>query len=140
MKVPEVNFSTWEKWQCRERLSEEFDVPEDFGLLGVYLLASPQPSDQELHHLAHEVIYIGMSGHVTKRLDKSHKTVRRYRLESGDDGAENLYFSLWPSEWSNWHQNSNIHQTRLAYIRYIERKLIWEYANKYGELPRLNNI
>ena len=138
MKALEVNFSTWTKWQFRERLSEEFDVPEDFGILSVYLLASPQPSDQKPHHLANEVFYIGMSSHVTSRLDKSHKAVCQYRLKSGDDAVENLYFSLWSSDWSNSHQNNNTHKTRLAYIQYVERKLIWEYANRYGELPSLN--
>ena len=75
MDEPVVRFSKWKKWIYRDRLSEEFDVPDDYGLLGVYLLAAPLPSDQELYHLAPEVIYIGMSSHVTKRLDKNHVTV-----------------------------------------------------------------
>ena len=138
MEEPEVDFSKWRKFKNRDRLSEDFDVPDDFGLLGVYLLASPLPSDQELHHLAGEVIYIGMSSHVTKRLDRSHKAVRQYRDEIGDDSVENLYYSEWSSPWSNWDQKSTIGQAQLAYIHYVERKLLWEYAKKHGGLPRFN--
>ena len=40
----------------------EFDVPENFGLLGVYLLASPLPLDQELYYLASDrgIIFISL--------------------------------------------------------------------------------
>ena len=139
MDEPIVHFSEWKKWIYRDRLSEEFDVPNDYGLLGVYLLAAPLPSDQELYHLAPEVIYIGMSSHVTKRLDKSHKAVRQYRDKFGDTRIENLYYTEWLSPWSNWDQNRNIGQAQLAFIHYIERKLIWEYAKKHHGLPRLNS-
>jgi hypothetical protein len=138
MDEPEVCFSKWRKYIYRDRLSEESDVPDDYGLLGVYLLASPLPSDQELYHLAPEVIYIGTSSHVTKRLDKSHKAVCQYKDEFGDNSIENLYYSEWLSPWSNWDQNSNIGQAQLAFIHYTERKLIWEYAQKHHRLPRFN--
>jgi hypothetical protein len=138
MDEPEVYFSNWNKWKYRERLADDFDTPDDFGLLGVYLLAAQLPADQELHHLAPEVIYIGMSTHVTKRLDKTHKAVCEYRHEFGDSKGEKLYYSDWLSPWSNWNQDDNLGQAQVAFIHYIERKLIWEYAKKHHALPRFN--
>ena len=139
MDEPKVYFSEWRKWIYRDRLSDDFDVPDDFGILGIYLLAAPLPSQDEPRHLAPEVIYIGLSSHVTRRLDKSHEVVQQYRKESGDNEAVNLFYSEWLSPWSNWDQNTNIGKSQLAYIQYIERKLIWDYAKKYHELPKFNN-
>jgi len=139
MKEPKVEFSIWKKLKNRDRLRDDFDVPEDFGLMGVYLLASPFPSDHGLHHLAGEVVYIGMSGHVTKRLDQSHEAVRKYRDETGDVSVENLYFSEWISPLSKQYRNGD-NKPQLAYFHYIERKLIWEYAKKHNRLPKYNGL
>lgn len=139
MKEPELQFSKWRKWKYRDRLSDEFEVPEYFGLLGIYLLATPLPSLQTPSHLEPEVIYIGMSSHVTSRLDKSHKVVCQYRKEYRDKNAENLFYSEWLSPWSNLHHNTDIGKSQMAYIYYIERKLIWEYAKKYNKLPKFNS-
>ena len=79
-----------------------------------------------------------MSIHVTKRLDKSHEAVCQYQDEFGDNRIDKLYYSEWLSPWSKWDQNSNIGQAQLAFIHYIERKLIWEYAKKHHRLPRFN--
>jgi hypothetical protein len=135
---PEIQFSKWKNFKLRDRLSEERDVPPDFGILGVYLLTSPLPRNRKLCHLSPEVIYIGMSNNITGRLDKSHHAVRRYKAESGDKSLDNLYYSEWPSDWSNWHQDTDIGKARLAFIKYTERRLIWEYAKKYHRLPRYN--
>ena len=135
---PIVQFSKWKKFDLRDRLREEPDVPHYFGILGVYLLASPRPKGQKLYYLAPEVIYIGMSSNTTARLDRSHKTVRSYRADSGDKGLENLYYSEWQSEWANSQQETDIGRAVLAAIRYTERRLIWEYAKKHHRIPKYN--
>ena len=139
MDEPKVYFSKWRKWIYRDRVSDNFDVPDNFGILGIYLLAAPLPSQNEILHLAPEVVYIGMSSHVTRRLDKSHKAVQQYQKDSGDNEAANLYYSEWLSPWSNFDENTDIGKSRLAYIQYIERKLIWDFAKKYQRLPKSNN-
>jgi len=140
MNVPEVYFSDWRKFQYRDRISEEMDIPASYGLMGVYLLASPLPlpSDKSIYHLAPEIIYIGMSSHVTNRLDRSHNAVIKYKNESGDANVDMLCYSEWLSPWSNMDINSNAHKVRATFIHYIERKLIWEFANQHGLLPKYN--
>jgi len=138
MEDPEVCFSKWKKFIQREQLGGGNDVPDDFGLLGVYLLASLLPSDEKPHHLAPDVIYIGMSSHVTRRLDRSHHAVRQYKDDSGDNYLDKLYYSDWMSQWDNRKPNSDIGRAQLAFIYYIERKLIWEYAKKHQRLPMCN--
>lgn len=139
MKEPIVSFSKWRKWAYRARLKDQYDVPEDFGILGVYLLAISSPKIDVTDQIPHEIIYIGMSSHVTKRLDRSHKAVRAYRADSGDDYAEHLLYAEWLSEWTNRGSKSvlNVH---LAYMHFVERKLIWLYASKYNQIPKYNAL
>jgi hypothetical protein len=138
MYEPEMRLSKWRAWIARDRLGDDFDVPHYFGLLGIYILATPSPSQEEPKHLAPEVIYIGMSGHVTRRTDKTHNAVKRYGTETGDADGLHLFYSEWLSPWSNLQLNTNIGRSRFAYIQYIERKLIWEYAERYERLPKYN--
>ena len=138
MDEQEVRFTEWRAWIARDRLGDDFDVPDYFGLLGVYLLAAPSPSREQPKHLAPEVIYIGMSGHVTRRVSKTHGMVQRYVAETGDVDGQRLFYSEWSSSWSNSELNTNIAKARLAYIQYIERKLIWEYAKQYERVPKYN--
>ncbi len=138
MDEPKVCFSKWRKYILRDRLSEESDVPKDYGLLGVYLLAPPFPSDNGLYHLSPEVICIRMSRLITQRLEKYHKAISKYKKESRDFSLKNLYYTEWLSPWSNWNQYDDSGQVKLAFIHFTERKLIWEYAKRHHRLPKYN--
>jgi hypothetical protein len=138
MDEPEVRLSEWRAWMARNRLGDDFDIPDEFGLLGIYVLATPSPSQEEHKHLAPEVIYIGMSSHVTRRMDKTHEAVKRYGQETGDTAGLYLFYSEWLSPWSNLNRNTDMGKSQLAYLQYVERKSIWEYARLYERLPKYN--
>src|SRR5207248_3279754 len=105
LHMPKAAFSDWHSWRFRQRTTEQFDVPEDFGILGIYLLAcstdGPPPSSATERHLLPNVIYIGMSGHVMRRLERGHRAVNRYRTQLKDASGKNLYFCQWNSDWNN---------------------------------------
>lgn len=138
IKEPNIIFSKWRRWSHRHCLTEDFDVPRDFGILGIYLFASPEPTDSIKRHILSNVIYIGMSTHITRRLDKRHKAIRQYQEIFNDPGEQQLYFCEWQSPWTNWDIKKESGAEQLAFVRYIERKLIWEYAKKFHRLPIFN--
>lgn len=137
--IPDLVFSPWRHWKGRPRPSKQLDVPVDWGLLGLYLLASEDALvalDQPGHkrHVASQILYIGMSRHVDRRLEKHHSGVRRYKERYGDADGAKLVFSMWQSSWSNTVENS-VHDAALAMY---ERILLWEFAKANGRLPALN--
>ena len=136
-------FDPWRRWRLRERLSDELDVPREFGILGLYLLATSEVcvsnhAHSDLLHINSNVIYIGMSKHVTQRLEKHHGAVHRYRQETDDTTAEYLMYSQWMSPWTTYRVADPKSSRYFAYVRYLERKLIWEYARDFDRLPRFN--
>lgn len=82
-----LSFNRWTHWDSRLRLSKDVDVPVDFGIHGVYLIAKfdQAPEDRKFHpnELPKEIIYIGKSSHVDSRLEKSHPVIKRYKEQSG---------------------------------------------------------
>ena len=139
IKEPTVHFTDWRNWIARDRLADIKDIPKDFGVLGIYLLAAfessdPPESESTARHLHPDVIYIGMSENVTKRVDKHHGAVHRYRQKSMYNKTAKLYCCDWQSQWTNFDKRP----PELACIRYIERKLIWEFANMFNRMPEMN--
>ena len=134
-----MHFSKWCKWENRDRLNDDqnFEIPEDFGLLGIYLLAISPNLYEKVNHSSKEIVYIGMSTNVLKRLDKSHKAVKKIKT---DYGLQNLYYA----EHNTGHANTNLEndegRVNLALLHYLERKLIWEYADKNKKLPEYNEV
>jgi len=135
-------FDPWKPWHMRYRPSLDFEVPESFGIFGIYLIAAfqstPVKKEIEPTSLPKEVVYIGMSSHVDRRLEKSHSAVRKYRRETGDERCENLWYGRAYSSWSNG-VSGNIEMAR-AYIVYYERALILEYTRANEALPKYNRI
>jgi hypothetical protein len=136
MREPEVKFTPWVRWSERTTL-------EGVHLPGVYLLshlnarlvghADPQVKD---------VIYIGETcGNSLlerwRQLDRAacrgkrgHSGGLSYRRLFGQP-AGNLHVAAFPV--------SNLDECiRASFIRYIERKLIWEFARKWGAIPECN--
>nr|WKF58243.1 hypothetical protein HUO10_002741 [Paraburkholderia busanensis] len=144
MDIPQIIFDDWSRWNDRGRPSHEIDdVPSDFGCLGLYLLAT---SDVDSHtgagsakHLHPGVLYIGMSTHVDRRLERYHSAVRAYRREQDDRTCQRLRFSAWRSEWSMYARPGIAKPVvEIAALKLYERALLYEFARKYGRLPPLN--
>ena len=143
--VPEISFDAWKKWRDRDRPSAELDgVPSHFGLMGLYLLATAEvdePSDAsaQLVHLHPAVIYIGMSAHVDRRLERWHGAVGAYRRDTGDRMCRHLRYALWQSGWTNSRQREEF-PVAWATVALYERALLLSFARAHGRLPLLNRM
>ena len=137
---PVVSFDVWRRFSTRPRLADEHSVPPDFGILGIYLLSAwesdPAPSEATKRHLSESVIYIGMSTHVMRRLDRHHDAVRRYSAEFNDPERKRLFYSQWESDWTNSDREHIVRN--LALLKYIESALIAQYAVQFHRRPALN--
>ncbi len=144
LEVPPLLFTEWHRWIARSRPSQNLDVPPEFGILGLYLLARsdaeafPAELGTDERHLHSQVVYIGMSTHVEQRLERTHAGVRRYREHFEDSRCKNLWFSVWHSDISNWHLEKPAGVVARATIALYERALLLAYAKKHGRLPLLN--
>lgn len=134
--APRIRFSHWARWSD-QKLLKGTDSP------GVYLLAhfrkAPAgPADA----LARQVIYIGETCNNSllgrwRQFDRSafrgksgHSGGKTYREKLGGKGAR-LYVAAFPV------QNRN-EVIRPYFIRYVERKLIWNFCRKWGTAPNCN--
>jgi hypothetical protein len=142
IEVPELPFDCWRSWKKRPRPSLEIDVPVQFGILGLYVLAdsSTDLSDGpalNLANLPEEVFYIGMSTNVDSRLEQAHRAVQRY-LNSENAHIGNLWFTTWRSEWSNSNLKQSCGIIAKATLLLYERGIILAYAKQYERLPKAN--
>ena len=140
---PNFEFGAWQKWAKRDRPSQDFDVPRDFGFYGLYLLStgeldsSPAETDPNRHLQAH-VLYIGKSTQVEQRLERSHKAVANYRERFEDKQFSRLWFSTWHSGWNSGEHDASRKAINLASMAFYERAAILEYVRTHGRLPILN--
>ncbi len=136
---PEIQLSHWQHWTHRTSIELVRTSP------GLYVLAQFSgeavpigPADP----LAKQVIYIGetcdnslmgrwqqFAGSAFKGRP-GHSGGESYRREIGDQG-EGLYVAAMPVK----KLDENI---RPLFIRYVERKIIWEFAKKWGKAPLCN--
>ena len=141
--IPTISFSPWVRWVSRPRPSQELDVPQDFGILGLYLLARetddkvPDASTDGFN-LPASVIYIGFSRHVDRRLEASHGAVLRYRNKSGDAQCKKLWFAMWRSDWSSMAHKAGRKPQQHTALALYERAAIHAFAAKHGNLPEFN--
>lgn len=143
IEFPDISFDNWRRWDERPRPSHDYEVPYEFGILGIYILAAaelkpgnsvaPNPKD-----LPQEVLYIGMSTHVDSRLEKHHMAVSRYKAEYSDASCQNLWFSTWLSDWTNTALSKRISPVAEATLAFYERGIILMYVRKFECLPALN--
>jgi len=136
MDLPDVLFSNWTPWAHRQEIPAIADP-------GVYALAHflrdvPETVDPQ----AVEIIYFGETcGSLHTRLNQfahsafeggnDHCGGRTYRELFGDEFMEKLFVSAFPP-----HGLNDI--LRPLFIRYLERKLILDYALKWGTPPVCN--
>ncbi len=135
MEDSEIIFSHWTRWTERTLL-KGIHSP------GVYLLAhfDVEPAGQA-NPRAKQIVYIGET---CKNLMRRWRQFNRSAFEgkfghSGgrtyrrvfDDQGDNLYVAAFAVEGLD-------EQIRSLFIRYVERKLIWDFARNWGAAPRCN--
>lgn len=134
-KLPKVKFSDWCAWGDRNNLNN-IEYP------GVYILAKFKSSSSKKVNLKDKnIIYIGETcSSLKKRLRqfnrsafigcRGHSGGISYNKKFNDTG-DDLYVAIFPVV--------NLSDSmRHLYIRYIERKIILDYALKNGNQPILN--
>ena len=137
MKNLLAHFKPWQKWSDRKALKEELKLP------GVYLLAefSRRPTLGK-PALSRKIFYIGETcGTLHHRLYSFHRSA--FEDKFGHSGGatyfnaracqpdpERLYVSVLPVDRQE--------VEREAYIRYVERALLWQYYQRYKEMPACN--
>lgn len=138
MRFPRVVFSSWTQWADRKKLRNR-DLP------GVYLLARfetrpPHGVDPQ----SREIIYIGetckklvsrwrqfnRSAFQGRGGHSGGRTYRRKRFGSEQD----LYVAAFPVSADGMGV-----ELRPLFIRYVERKLILEFARRWGKAPKCNS-
>ena len=136
MQDPEIIFSHWTQWADRTSLNGIY-YP------GVYLLAHfyAAPAGRA-NPQAKEIIYIGetCNNSLTGRWRQFHRSAfegkyghsggTTYRQVFSGQG-DNLYVAAFPVKELD-------EEIRSFFIRYVERKLIWEFAQKWGAAPKCN--
>jgi len=136
---PQIDISKWTPWAARDSAygtdwEWERDHRVEYG--GVYVLGhfSTPPTTNEKPHLNEGVIYIGKTSRLRTRPRQQHGKIKNeYRTRFADDKLANLYLALYAMI-GCFHMNV----PREAFLAYYERKLIWEYAQRWGHLPVLN--
>ncbi len=135
--MPKINFltsfSNWFRWKERECIP-------DINLQGVYLIAKFKKVPKGSANAKNKyIIYIGetckkLSNRLIKfdnaafRGGHKHSGGVRYKKTYKDKGAD-LFVAVRVVE-----KRDLSH----SFIKYFERKLIYEYAIKYGKQPKLN--
>ena len=135
MKQPRVVFSKWVNWSKRDNL-ERINSP------GMYLLAKfTNPPTGRADPKDKDIIYIGETcgslagrwrqfGRSAKGGVKGHTGGQSY-FEKFKGELTQLYVAAFPV---NEFEGDN----REKFIRYVERKLIWEFVKEHGKAPVLN--
>ena len=135
-REPAVRFCPWTPWPRRNEITNSH-------LPGVYLLATwdtepPAQTDPRSEAL----IYVGETTEQSlqgrwQQFDRAafesrpgHTAGLAYRDILADDG-ESLYVATFVPEGLR-------RDLRTLFIRYIERRLLWEWARRHGEPPMLN--
>ncbi len=136
MNQPKMVFTAWTPWEDR-------DVLRSAGLPGVYLLAHFASVPQGLADpLAEEIVYIGETcGNSLKgrwyQFDRS-----AFHGKTGHSGGytyreqclrfrHELHVAAFPVEGLG-------EAIQPYFVRYVERKLLWDYIRKWGQPPACN--
>jgi len=136
MQDPEIIFSHWTRWIERTSL-------KGIRSPGVYLLThfDVAPAGRA-NPRAEQIVYIGETCNNSlmrrwRQFNRSafegkfgHSGGRTYRQVFGGQG-DSLYIAAFPVEGLD-------EEIRSLFIRYVERKLIWEFARKWSAAPRCN--
>jgi hypothetical protein len=136
---PQIAVSPWTPWAERESVYStdwgwEHDHSLEYG--GVYVLGhfTKPPAASQQPHLDEEVIYIGMTSRLRSRPRQQHNKIKNeYRKRFSDESLSDLYLALYAMI-----DCFHINEPCAAFLAFYERKLIWQYAQRWGRLPILN--
>lgn len=131
----EVGFSDWYPWSERSELSNKH-------LPGVYFIARCK-TKPDTHRNRDSTIYIGETTGQTLADRLRQFNVSAFSEKPGHSGgntfrlnmmhntpAENLWVSICPVNMGDPYTT--------AYIKHLERKLLWEYVCTWGRYPECN--
>jgi len=135
-KIPRVSFSEWVQWSERTKLAR---IDES----GVYVLARfKKPPMGKVNPLSKEIVYIGETCDTSLRgrwnqFNRSafegkfgHSGGTTYRSTFGDKGTK-LFVAGLPV-------GQRTDALGSVFIRYVERKLLLDFALKWGSAPICN--
>ena len=141
MSFPKAKFSQWYHWDNRGSMPNR-KYP------GVYLLARFKGRCPKIvNHRGKNVVYIGETcrkegeGLLTrwrqferavKKNEKGHSGGLTYRKHFGGN-FEDLYVSAWPVTDIQGDRASSL-------IRCVERKLLWDYVERWERYPKCNKM
>jgi len=133
----EVGFSPWVNWEARAEVNGRKHP-------GVYFIARSKNEPKDFRVNNDSIIYIGETtgqtlGDRLRQFNTSafsvkpgHSGGNTFReTMSHDTDASMLWVSACPVEMGEAYTS--------AYIKYLERRLIWEYVCTYGCLPPCNS-
>ena len=133
------DFQPWMHWSERsDRLGELLHYP------GVYMLARfDAPPYRRKPKICKEIIYIGeaCSQTLSKRLSQFGRSCTSKK--KAHSGGSTFYGKFKENKIPDWlfisvlvSENSEPHNS--AYIRFVERSLIWSFVQRYKEMPVCN--
>ena len=135
MKMPQILFSKWFQWSERTKI-ENADLP------GVYILAKfKKIPEGNANANEMSIIYVGETCNQTLKKRWYQFNNSAFRDKDGHSGGwsyeskfkdrgDDLYVAAFPIDLPK--------NLRHLFIRYLERKLILEFALKYNTQPTLN--
>lgn len=144
IQLPEIKFGKWYDWSKREKIESSKEP-------GVYLLAkdvASQELDKPANPLDKRIVYIGQTcgrkdvRSLQKRWKEFHNTVLKgegnhaggetyvKKYGSGERSLLGLFVAAMPVNLEKLMQG--------LFIKYVERKLLLEFALKHKELPVCN--
>ena len=135
MKLPDIVFTKWFRWSERNSI-ENSDLP------GVYILAKFRSVPRGRANMKDEkIIYFGETCRPLKtRWNDFNRSAFQSKFghsggstykEIFNDMGKNLYVAALPIQ-------ELLGDLRPFFIRFVERKLIFDYALKHVKTPRLN--
>ncbi|MFA5293815.1 MAG: hypothetical protein WC496_12400 [Phycisphaerae bacterium] len=137
MSLPPITFSNWVRWIDRTNINS-------LGSVGVYILAHYKEPPGIVDLQSQEIIYIGETCNqsFSKRWEQFHSCA--FKGKENHSGGE-TYWKLFSGKYIEYLYVASFPVDGLSdelcplFIRYVERKLILEYAIKWGAAPRCNH-
>ncbi len=137
LEEPELKFRPWVLWSNRSDLVDPPDDCEDGSdYPGLYILghfkSAPHPSSPAIAS-GKQTVYIGQTKNIRNRPIRCHNKRTLYSEKYADWSLRHLYVAIWDiAQWFD------VSEPQKAFLAYAEKKLIWEYARRWGCRPPLN--
>ncbi|REG59650.1 hypothetical protein B0G80_2415 [Paraburkholderia sp. BL6669N2] len=84
-------------------------------------------------------MYVGMSTHGHRRIDRHHKAIVNYVTSTDDVRKVKPRYSMWQSDWNIYDAEKKRFYAK-ALVALCERALLFSYVEAYGQWPMLNRM